>query len=86
MTTNRIAMTAACLGLLIAGCDVVVPGSVREVDPKLVAEARAASPECKSSASMEKNKDSYAPEDLAAAKACTDASIRYLRAKYKGKY
>jgi hypothetical protein len=88
-TVIALVVATAVLGCS-AGCDFVMPGSVHEVDPKLVREARDASPECKHPAWMLEKKETYAKEELeqqsAAATACNKAVARYLDEKHKGRY
>jgi hypothetical protein len=91
MTTARVVLRFGVSGcLLITACDGVVPGSQRQVDPKLVSEARSASPECQFPAWMREEKEFYTTEELdqrsAAARACHEAVWKYLRTHHKGKY
>ena len=86
--TNAVA--TGLLALVVTGCEGDVAGPARQVDPKLVSEARAASPECRYPRWMSEKKETYTKDEFdqitRAAEACNKAVGRYLQAKYKGKY
>jgi len=90
MTTTRPTLAAVLLAWCsVTGCDGVVPGSTRQIDPKLIQEAQSQSPECVYPAWMLEKRETYTKEEFerrsAATEACNQATDRYIRAKLKAR-